>query len=685
MKSSPGPLLLAFVSLAAAGPAAAAPRDVQIRSIDLRSQVVELFNFGDTDEPLAGYRFCTHDENEIRQYSLSTGLNGLTIEAGTSLFIHFNNDAPGGSDTVNRSALGEFALPLDAGPYGMQLYFPPVNFFDGNTIADHLQWSVSGLDDVTADERSDEAQNGGVWVDQNMWIATRRDTIQIVLTDPTGAVLHGPDDYAVVSSAQPLDDPIPGTIPPSTVHVRLETIATGLTAPNWGAAPPGLPGQLVATDQDGILWRIDLATGDRSVMLDVSKRLVPLGIFGPGSFDERGLLGVAFHPDFKSNGLLYTYTSEPANGPADFTTMPPGSVADHQSVIAEWRVPDPSAADAVVDPASARVLLRIDQPQFNHNAGALNFGPDGLLYASLGDGGGADDQDGQMFFGTPIIGHGSTGNGRDPANILGTIIRIDPLGTSAANGRYGIPADNPFAGAGDSAVDEIYAFGFRNPFRFSFDMLTGGLYLADVGQNDIEEIDIVTAGGNYGWNFKEGSFFFEPNGFEDGFVTKVDPGVPPGLIDPIAEYDHDEGIAVVGGFVYRGIRIPALEERYVFGDFARTFNNDGRLFHLDAGGQIVEFALLGQSALGLSLLGMGQDANGEVYVLANGTGTPFGDTGVVLRIAPKIGDLDADGETDRVDLLVLLGEWGQTGSPADLDLDGTVGIIDLLRLLANFG
>ncbi len=685
MKSSPRPLLLALVSLAAAGPAAGAPRDVQIRSIDLQSSVVELFNFGDTDQPLAGYQFCTADENEIFQYSLAAGLYGFTIEARTSLFVHFNNDAPGGPDTVNRSALGAFALPLDAGPYGMQLYFPPVNFFDGSTIADHLQWSVGGVDDATADERSDEAQIGGVWVDQNMWIATRPDTIRIVLTDPTGAVLHGPDDYAVVSSAQPLDDPIPGPIPGSSVHVRLETIATGLTAPNWGAAPPGLAGQLVVTDQDGILWRIDLSTGDRSVMLDVSNRLVPLGIFGPGSFDERGLLGVAFHPDFQSNGLLYTYTSEPVNGRADFTTMPAGFVADHQSVIAEWRVADPSDPDDVVDPASARVLLRIDEPQFNHNGGALNFGPDGLLYASLGDGGGADDQDGQMFFGTPIIGHGSKGNGQDPANILGSVIRIDPLGKSAANGQYGIPADNPFTGAGDSAVDEIYAFGFRNPFRFSFDMLTGGLYLADVGQNDIEEIDIVTAGGNYGWNLKEGSFFFEPNGFEDGFVTDVDPGVSLGLLDPIAEYDHDEGIAVVGGFVYRGIRIPALEGRYVFGDFARTFNNDGRLFHLDAGGQIVEFALLGQNTLGLSLLGMGQDANGEVYVLASGTGTPFGDTGVVLRIAPRIGDLDADGDTDFGDFQALLAEWNQTGSAADLNLDGTVNVIDFLLLLENFG
>jgi glucose/arabinose dehydrogenase len=402
------------------------------------------------------------------------------------------------------------------------------------------------------------------------------------------------------------------------------TVATELVAPNWGTAAPGHPGRLFVTDQPGTLWAIDLQTGQKSVFHDVSGRLVPLGAFGPGSFDERGFLGLAFHPGYATNGLLYTYTSEPVNGPADFSTMPPGTTPNHQSLIIEWHVPDPGNAASVVDPASARELLRIDEPQFNHNAGCLNFGPDGMLYISLGDGGRADDQG---------VGHSPQGNGQDPSNILGTILRIDPAGSNSANGEYGIPADNPFVGQ-RGFLGEIYAYGFRNPFRFSFDSANGTIFVGDVGQNDIEEVDIVVAGGNYGWRVKEGTFLFDPAGdMEPGFVTANSPGVPAGLIDPIAQYDHDEGISVIGGFVYRGSAIPPLTGRYVFGEFARTFSNDGRLFFLPGGNNhIREFQLVGQPALGLSLLGFGQDANGELYVLGNGTGVPFGTTGVVQRI-----------------------------------------------------
>lgn len=197
-----------------------------------------------------------------------------------------------------------------------------------------------------------------------------------------------------------LADPIkPGGAP-----IKLEIVAEGLTAPNWGTVAPGDDNRLFVSDQDGTLWAIDMATGDKSVFLDVSGRLVALGIAGPGTFDERGLLGVAFHPDYASNGRLYTYTSEPVDGSADFSTIPPGTDANHQSVITEWQVPDPMNPASVVDPTSARELLRIDEPQFNHNAGAVNFGPDGMLYISLGDGGGRDDQ------GT---GHGDIGNGQD--------------------------------------------------------------------------------------------------------------------------------------------------------------------------------------------------------------------------------------------------------------------------------
>jgi len=425
-----------------------------------------------------------------------------------------------------------------------------------------------------------------------------------------------------------LQDPIPAPIGKGLVTVRLETLVDGLTAPNWGTYVPGDFGRLFVTDQTGIVWSVDLTGPEgelarKRVFLDVSARLIPLGIGGPDTYDERGLLGLAFHPDYPSNGLLYTYTSEPVDGPADFSTLPEGVPADHQSLIIEWHVPHPALMGSRPDPASARVLLRIDEPQFNHDGGALNFGPDGKLYISLGDGGGADDQG---------EGHGENGNGQDPSNLLGSILRIDPLGSNSANGQYGIPEDNPFVGQTGVAA-ELYAYGFRNPFRFSFDMQTGGMYIADVGQNTIEEIDLGVAGGNYGWNLKEGSFFFDDNGDGPGFVTDQDPGVPPGLIDPIAEYDHDEGIAVIGGFVYRGAGDGRLNGRYILGDYSGP--EGGRLFYLLPRGIIRELRLAGGEDLGKFVLGFGQDATGEVYVMGNDEGIPSGTSGVVLKIVPS--------------------------------------------------
>lgn len=432
-----------------------------------------------------------------------------------------------------------------------------------------------------------------------------------------------------VVAAEPLEDPIPEPIATGRLTVALEPVADGLTAPNWGTAVPGcsaLRGRLVVTDQTGILWAINTATGSKSVFLDVSDRLVSLGVGGPGTFDERGFLGVAFHPNYAENGKLYTYTSEPVSGPADFSTMPAGVEANNQSVVNEWQVPEPCNPASVVDPASRREILRIDEPQFNHDAGALVFGLDDMLYIALGDGGAADDQG---------VGHVEGGNGQDPSNVLGSILRIDPDGSDSANGQYGIPADNPFVGQA-GVVDEIFAYGLRNPFRFSFDSRTGDMYIADVGQNDIEEVDVGVAGGNYGWRIKEGSFCFDPNGGDPGFVFDCGAtDVPAGLIDPVAEYDHDEGIAVVGGFVYRGRAMPSLRGRYVFGDFLQPAIGSGRLFYLEENNRIFEFTFSDRETLGLRLLGFGQDAGGELYVLANMTGTPFGETGMVLRMVPE--------------------------------------------------
>lgn len=436
----------------------------------------------------------------------------------------------------------------------------------------------------------------------------------------------------------PIEDPIPGPIPLSDQTLRLVTVADGMTAPNWATAAPGISGRLYVSDQDGIIWNVNLATGDKSVFHDVGDRLVSLGIFGEGTFDERGLLGVTFHPEYASNGLLYTYTSEPfdPNGPpADFSTMPQGTDPNHQAIIAEWSVADPTNPDATVDPNSVRVLLRIDQPQFNHNGGCVNFGPDGMLYIALGDGGNADDQDtGTDPFGVPVRGHGCIGNGQDINTILGAIVRIDPLGNNSGNGQYGVPGDNPFVGV--NGLDELYAYGLRNPFRFSFDSGSGAMYVGDVGQNDIEEVHVVSSGDNCGWNLREGTFRFVRNGARSGYAADPEGMIDPGLTDPIAQYDHDEGISVIGGFVYRGGAMPWLDGTYVFAEFGQQFNNDGRLFHLDANNGIQEFRIAGGGEVDFFILGMGQDADGELYALANNTGVPFQSTGKVVRLTAPV-------------------------------------------------
>jgi len=366
----------------------------------------------------------------------------------------------------------------------------------------------------------------------------------------------------------------------------------------------------------------------------VTDRIVqPLGILGSfdvDDFDERGLLGLAFHHEFADAGMqgyhkVYTYTSEPVDGPADFTVdMPPDQI-NHQSVITEWQL----AADTVnVNPGSARVLMRIDQPQFNHDGGTIAFGPDGYLYIALGDGGGANDT---------AAGHGDLGNGQNLNTVHGSILRIDPIAPEltpdsrdevSANGAYRIPWDNYFIGI--EGIDEIYAYGFRNPYRFSFDMLSGMLIVADVGQDYVEEINIVRKGRNYGWRIKEGDFLFDPEGQDIGLPFKDS-----GLIDPVAQYDHDDGLSVIGGHMYYGTQVPQLRALYVFGDFSRGFiEPDGRLFAADLlTGQIQEL-LIGSDSddLKLYVKGLGMDHDGEIYILASSALGPYGNTGVVLKM-----------------------------------------------------
>lgn len=437
--------------------------------------------------------------------------------------------------------------------------------------------------------------------------------------------------------------PIAERIGTSPVRVDLETVATGLTAPVVLVPDPSGVERLYVVDQAGLVRVIEEGQLREEPFLDVQGRLVMLGIqgtFDVNDFDERGLLGLAFHPGFddpnsQGYGRLYTYTSEPVDGPGDFTVDLPPEELNHQSLILEWQV----AADGnSVDPNSAREVLRIDQPQFNHNAGHLAFGPDAYLYIALGDGGGADDTG---------AGHGPEGNGQNLQTAHGSILRIDPLSPDltadsndpvGANAAYRVPADNPFV-EGDG-VDAIYAYGLRNPYRFSFDTETGELIVADVGQRQVEEIDIVEKGGNYGWNIKEGDFLFDPNGELVGL-----PFEDPALIDPVAQYDHDDGLSVIGGHIYYGGGVPELWGRYVFGDFSRGFSQpDGRLLVADLNTGEIQELLIGaaREPLGLFVKGFGQDHAGEIYLLASTALGPYGDTGVVLKIVPAVTEFVAE-------------------------------------------
>ncbi len=258
-----------------------------------------------------------------------------------------------------------------------------------------------------------------------------------------------------------------------------------------------------------------------TIFLDITDRVSRAG-------NEEGLLGLAFHPDYQLNGQLYVYYS---------------AATPRRSVVARY---DVSMGEAnLADPNSEVVLLEISQPYSNHNGGQVVFGPDGYLYIGLGDGGSGGD---------PL------GNGQNQSTLLGSIIRIDV--DNPANGmNYGIPADNPFVGNQEGFREEIWAFGLRNPWRFSFDHATGWLWAADVGQNQIEEIDIIEAGANYGWNIKEGTQCYNPSSGCDST----------GLVDPIWEYDHSVGRSITGGFVYRGSKIPDLQGSYIFGDWVSGF------------------------------------------------------------------------------------------------------------------
>jgi len=425
-------------------------------------------------------------------------------------------------------------------------------------------------------------------------------------------------------------DVLPNHIQVGAIQASLKPIASGFTAPVDGVAEPGDPNDLFVVDQTGKIDIIHNGTLESTPFLDISsiEAAVPLN---PG-YDERGLLSMAFAPGFNnptSPGYrtVFTYQSEKTGtAPADFAPVP-GTVTsgiDHQNVLVEWKV----GANGLIDPSTRVDILREDHPALNHNGGTIAFGPDGDLYLAIGDGGTAND-----------TGNGhvdGTGNAQVNSVIMGKMIRIDPFGHNSANGKYGIPADNPFVNT-PGALPEIYANGFRNPYKFSFDPATGKLIEGDVGQNTVEEVNIVTKGGNFGWPIKEGTFLFQRTGPNAGTVTVNSPGAPAGLIDPVIEYDHFDGTAVIGGFVYHGSLMPQLDGKYIFGDLSNgpfSQPGNGRLFYADLNtGQVNEFNL--PAPLGMWLKGFGLDSNGEIYVMASTALGPTGTTGMVFELVPE--------------------------------------------------
>ncbi|MBA3688558.1 MAG: PQQ-dependent sugar dehydrogenase [Chloroflexi bacterium] len=352
----------------------------------------------------------------------------------------------------------------------------------------------------------------------------------------------------------------------SPVAISLEPVVAGLTGPVGITNAGDGSGRLFINEQSG---RIRVIEADGTLrpadFVDLSGRILAGG--------ERGLLGVAFHPDFAANGRLFVHYSRAADG---------------ATVISELTAsPDHESAEA----ASERILLTHDQPFANHNGGQIAFGPDGYLYIGLGDGGSQGD---------------SSGNGQSLQTWLAKLLRIDVDAPPLANRQYAIPDTNPYAEGGvapDAGLPEIWAYGLRNPWRFSFDRGTGNLYIGDVGGGAREEIDrqpADSAGGeNYGWNIFEGTQC-------SGGCDSITP------VAPVAEYAHNDGCSVTGGYVYRGTVQPAMQGTYLFGDYC-----SGTIWTLPAAGGVIP-RRLADTDLRITSFGEGED--GEIYLVDLGGG-----------------------------------------------------------------
>lgn len=403
--------------------------------------------------------------------------------------------------------------------------------------------------------------------------------------------------------------------------IKLEKVVSAVNAPLMMVQPAGDDRMFIAEQYGKIRIVADGKLLD-TPFLDIRNKIVTQH----HDFDERGLLGLAFHPKFKENGKFYVAFSGQLDFQGDLGQM---LWYSHSNVVMEYTVSkdDPDVAD----PNSGRQVLSTPWPQFNHNGHWIGFGPDGMLYVSMGDGGYANDWG---------IGHNVLeGNGQDLTTNLGKMLRIDV--DSRTDGKaYGIPKDNPFVG-NDEANPEIWAYGLRNPWRCSFDTGSGDLFCGDVQQNSFEEISVVGKGDNLGWRKMEATHCFD--------YTKPDNHPAScekeGLTMPILEYpnctakpDGCKGISVTGGYVYQG-SVDAWKGKYIFGDWSKSFAEmDGQIFigsKDDAGKWSMEVAeVQGMDGKLPYILAFAQDNAGEVYALTSITTGPNGSLDTIYKIMP---------------------------------------------------
>jgi glucose/arabinose dehydrogenase len=411
-------------------------------------------------------------------------------------------------------------------------------------------------------------------------------------------------------------------------EVDIMLIADNFVSPIGLVAEPSRTDRMYVIDQVGKVYIIEDGNKMSAPFFDVSSKMVPLS----AGYDERGLLGLAFHPDYKNNGRFFVYYQLPPRSGGPQAGVPWNNL----SRISEFRV---SGDKNKADMNAERILLQWDDPQSNHNGGTLAFGPDGYLYFSVGDGGGADDvAPGHVEDWYKVNKGGNAQNVE--ANLFGKISRIDVNGSNG----YVAPADNPFVGK--PGMDEIYAYGFRNPFRFSFDMGDDHkLITQDAGQVLWEEIDVVKKGGNYGWNVKEGFHCFDAA--KDDSVLASCPafdsmGNP--LIDPVIEVNNaanpagGKATTVIGGNVYRGTDLVGWNGKYIFGTFSQSATTaNGELFMAQPAGygrwSYDEISLKSHpDDLGYYLKGFGQDNQGEIYLTVSSMQGVSGNTGKVFKL-----------------------------------------------------